>query len=208
MKLRYYADAPAEEWQNHALGLLGTCYDVHGIAVEVARVVERYGPIAGVSRRRPAHVGAGGIRTDLEHNRAPVDTIDQRPTDVYKRSGNLDVAGSVAVVDDEGTVRWASTFPGYADGYGPRALSRAMDFPEAIARSPSTRLCVECFDLLGGDERFCSNGGRAPVGSGRGHRPRSRSTYRSRSNASWASIISCISSSRTAPIASMACSLS
>lgn len=72
----------------------------------------------------------------------------------------LDIAGNIAIVDDERTVRWVSTLPDYADGYGPDAKPYAvLDFLEAITRSPSNRVCVECLHLLDSDETFCPNCG-------------------------------------------------
>lgn len=43
MILRYYADADVREWHDHALRLLRTLHDEHGIAVEIDRIDERHG---------------------------------------------------------------------------------------------------------------------------------------------------------------------
>lgn len=160
MKIRYYADADVRGWHDHALRLLRTIHDDHAITVEIDRVEERYGPITDfpgdVRQTTPEDV----YERDLKNNRALIDTIDQRPSEAYKRSGKLTIAGNVAVVDDEGIVQWASTLPGYADGYGPDAGPHAaMDFLEDVAQSPSNRICVACLHLLDGDERFCPNCG-------------------------------------------------
>lgn len=87
-------------------------------------------------------------------------SIEPTPSEGFKRYGTLTIAGNAAIVDDEGTVQWASTLPGYAAGYGPGVEEQtAMDFLEDIATSPSNRFCVECLHLLDGDERFCPNCG-------------------------------------------------
>jgi hypothetical protein len=160
MKVWYYADPDVRSWHDHALGLLRTIHDEHGITVEIDRIKERYGPITDfpgdVRQTTPQDV----YERDLKNNRDLIDTIDQQPSKAYKRSGKLDIAGNVAIVDEEGTVQWASTLPGYADGYGPDAGPHAaMDFLEDIATSPSNRVCVECLHLLDGDESFCPNCG-------------------------------------------------
>lgn len=160
MKVRYYAAPDVESWHTHTLRLLQTIHDKHDIAVEIDRVEERYSPVTefpGDVRQTSAQEV---YERDLKNNRDLIDTINQRPSKAYKRSGTLDIAGNVAIVDDEGTVRWASTLPGYADGYGPDAEpDDAMDFLEEIAMSPSNRVCVECLQLLDGDETFCPNCG-------------------------------------------------
>ncbi|ELY73510.1 hypothetical protein [Natrinema pallidum] len=160
MKVRYYADPDVRNWHEHAVELLRTIYDDHNIDVEIDCVEQRYGLITNfpgnVRHTTPQDV----YERDLKSNHELIDAIDQRPSKAYKRSGKLDIAGNVAIVADEGTVRWASTLPGYTDGYGPDAGSQAaMDFLEDIAISPSNRVCVECLHLLDGDERFCPNCG-------------------------------------------------
>jgi hypothetical protein len=160
MKLRYYADAEVENWHSHMVRLLRTVHDEHGIPVEIDRTNERFGPITDfpgdIRHPTPAKV----YERDLKNNRDLIDRIDQQPSKAYKRSGNLEIAGNIAVVDDEENVQWASTFPGYADGYGP-GLERqtALDFVEEVADSPSNRICVECLHQLDGDENFCPNCG-------------------------------------------------
>lgn len=158
MTVRYYADPDVRSWHDHALRLLRTLHDEHAITVEITRVEKRYGPVTDflgdIRQTSPQDV----YERDLKNNRDLIETIDQRPSTAYKRSGALDIAGNVAVVDDEGTVQWASTLPGYADGYGPDAGPHAaMDFLEDIARSPSNRFCVECLYLLDGNETICPN---------------------------------------------------
>ncbi|ELY55799.1 hypothetical protein [Natronococcus jeotgali] len=160
MILRYYADADVREWHDHTLRLLGTLHDVHGIAVEIDRIDEQHGPLTEFPGEVRSLTPAEVYERDLKRNQNLNQTIDQTPSEAFKRYGKLDVAGNIAVVDDEGTVQWASTLPGYADGYRPGAASRtAMDFLEDIATSPSNRLCVDCLSLLDGDENFCPNCG-------------------------------------------------
>lgn len=166
MKVRYYGDAPVEGWHDRTLELLRSIHDDHGVTVEIDRVAARYGSLtafAGEVRRSTAQAV---YERDLKHNRDLIDSIDTRPSRAYKRSGHLAIAGNVAVVDGEGTVRWASTRPGYADGYGLGAERQtAMDFLEAVAIAPSNRLCVDCLRRLDGDERYCPGCGRE-LGSG------------------------------------------
>jgi len=160
MKIRYYADADIREWHAQTLRLLGTLHDEHGIPVEIDRIDEQHGPITDFPGdvRHPSPEAV--YERDLKRNRELNRTIDSTPSEGFKRYGSLDIAGNIAVVDAEGTVQWASTLPGYARGYGPGVESRtAMDFLEAIATSPSNRICVECLHLLDGDETFCPNCG-------------------------------------------------
>ncbi|AXR79925.1 Zn-ribbon domain containing protein (plasmid) [Natrarchaeobaculum sulfurireducens] len=158
--MRYYADADIREMHNHAIRLLADLHDEHGIAVEIDRIDEHHDPITDfpgeVRRLTPEEV----YERDLKRNRALNAVIEQAPSEAFKRYGKLDIAGNVAIVDEEGSVQWASTLPGYADGYGPGFESQtAMDFLEDIATSPSNRICVECLHLLDGDENFCPNCG-------------------------------------------------
>lgn len=160
MKVRYYGDADVESWHEHTLNLLRTIHDEHGIAVDIDRVTERYGPITDFPGDVRKTTAEAVYERDLKHNRDLIEAIEQRPSQAYKRSWKLDIAGNVAIVDDEGTVQWASTLPGYADGYGPGAESQtALDFLEDIATSPSNRICVACLHQLDGDESFCPNCG-------------------------------------------------
>lgn len=160
MNARYYADADVREWHEHTLRLLRTLHDEHGITVEIDRIDEQHRPITDfpgeVRYPSPEEV----YERDLKRNQDLNQTIDPTPSEAFKRYGTLDIAGNIAVVDDEGTVPWASMLPGYADGYGPDAESQtAMDFLEDIADSPSNRVCVECLHQLDGDENFCPNCG-------------------------------------------------
>ena len=119
MKTRYYADADVREWHDHTLGLLRTLHDEHGIAAEIDRIDQQHGPITDfpgeVRYPSPEEV----YERDLKRNRALNQTIDPTPSEGFKRYGTLDIAGNIAIVDDEGTVQWASTLSGYARGYGP-----------------------------------------------------------------------------------------
>ena len=160
MRLRYYADSDIREHHDHVLRLLRRLHDDHGIDVEIDRIDEQHGQITEFPGEvRPATPEAVYER-DLKRNRALNKSIEPTPSEGFKRYGKLDIAGNVALVDDEGTVQWASTLPGYADGYGPGVEDQtAMDFLEEIATAPSNRFCVECLHLLDGDERFCPNCG-------------------------------------------------
>ena len=160
MIMRYYADADVREWHDHMLRLLRTLHDDHGITVEIDRIDEQHGPITDFPDEVRSSTPEDVYKRDLKRNRDLNQTIDQTPSEAFKHYGTLDIAGNVAVVDEEGTVQWASTLPGYANGYGPGAESQtAMDFLEDIATSPSNRICVECLSLLAGDENFCPNCG-------------------------------------------------
>lgn len=160
MKVRYYADADIREWHEHAIRLLRQLHDEHRIAVEIDRIDEQHGPITDFPGEIRYPTPEEIYERDLKRNRDLNRSIDPTPSDGFKRYGKLHIAGNVAVVDDEGIVQWASTLPGYADGYRPGAESQtAMDFLEDVATSPSNRICVECLYLLDGDESFCPNCG-------------------------------------------------
>jgi hypothetical protein len=160
MILRYYADADIREWHDHTLRLLRTLHDKQGIAVEIDRIDERHGPITDFPGEVRSLTPEDVYERDLKRNRDLNQTIDRTPSEAFKRYGKFAIAGNVAVVDNEGIVQWASTLPGYADGYRPGAESKtAMDFLEDITTSPSNRLCVECLSLLDGDENFCPSCG-------------------------------------------------
>ena len=156
MRVRYYADADVREWHEHILRLLGKLHDDHSIIVEIDRIDEQHGPITDFPGEVLSSTPMAVYERDLKRNRALNRSIEPTPSEGFKRYGKLDIAGNVAIVDDEGTVQWASTRPGYADGYGPGVEEQtAMDFLEDIATSPSNRICIECLQLLDGDERFC-----------------------------------------------------
>jgi hypothetical protein len=160
MKVRYYADPEIREWRDRAIELLETVSVEHDISIEIDRVAERYGSITDFSGNVRQESADFVYERDFKDNDALLEILDRRPSTVYKRSGRPDIAGNVAVVDATGTVRWASTLPGYADGYGPETSRRsAMDFLEDIAQSPNKRICIECFHLLRGNERFCPDCG-------------------------------------------------
>lgn len=160
MKVRYYADADIREWHEHAVHVLRRIHEEHSIAVEIDRINEQHGPVSHFPGEVRYPTPAAVYERDLKDNRALNAVIEQPPSEAYKRYGNLDIAGNIAVVDDGGIVQWASTLPGYADGYRPGAESRtAMDFLEDIVRSPSNRVCVECLTLLDGVETFCPDCG-------------------------------------------------
>ena len=160
MRVRYYADADHRGWHDHTLRLLRELHDDHGIAVEIDRIGEQHGPITDFPGEVRASTPKEVYERDLKRNSDLNQSIEPTPSEGFKRYGKLDIAGNVAVVDDEGTVQWASTLPGYADGYGPGAGSQtAMDFLEAIATSLSNRICVDCIHPLDGDETFCPNCG-------------------------------------------------
>lgn len=160
MRVRYYADAEVASWHEHMLQLLRTVHDEHGISIEIDRVEKRHGPITDFPGNVRQSTAEEVYKRDLKNNRALISTLDERPSRAYKRSGDLDVAGHVAIVNEKGSVQWASTLQGYADGYGPGLEEgAAIDFLEDIAGSPSNRVCVECLHQLDGDEDFCPNCG-------------------------------------------------
>lgn len=160
MKVRYYADAEVQRWHEHTVQLLETIHDDHDIPVEIDRIKDQHGSITDVPGNIRYPTPEDVYERDLKNNRDLIENIDQRPSRAYKRSGTLEIAGNIAIIDDEETVQWASTLPGYADGYGPDAEPyAALDFLEAIATSSSNRVCVECLHQLDGDENFCPNCG-------------------------------------------------
>lgn len=109
MNLRYYADAEIREWHDHTLRLLRTLHDEHGINVEIDRIDEQHGPITDFPGEVRYPTPEEVYERDLKRNRDLNRTIDQTPSEAFKRYGKLDIAGNIAVVDDEGTVQWAST---------------------------------------------------------------------------------------------------
>lgn len=160
MILRYYADADIREWHDHAVRLLGTLHDEHGVTVELDRIVEQHGTITDFPGDVRSLTPEDVYERDLKRNPDLNQSIDRTPSEAFKRYGKFDIAGNVAVADDDGTVQWASTLPGYADGYRPGAASKtAMDFLEDVATAPSNRICVDCLSLLNGDEHYCPNCG-------------------------------------------------
>lgn len=160
MRVRYYADADIQELHEHTLQLLRNLHDSHDILVEIDRIDEQHGPITDFHGEVHSSTPQEVYERDLKRNRSLNQSIEPIPSEGFKRYGKLNIAGNIALVDDDGTVQWASTLPGYADGYRPGLDDRtAMDFLEDIAISPSNRVCVECLQLLDGDERFCPNCG-------------------------------------------------
>lgn len=160
MKVRYYADAEVREWHKHAVRCLTTLHEEHDIAVEIDRIDEQHGQLPEAPGEVRSSTPDEVYERDLKRNRTLNDRIDQRPSEAYKRYGTLEIAGNVAVVSEDGTVKWASTLPGYADGYRPGVgLETAMDFLEDIASEPSNRICSECCAQLDGSEQFCPNCG-------------------------------------------------
>jgi hypothetical protein len=158
MNLRYYADADIREWHEQILRLLRALHDDHGLVMEIDRIDEQHGPIIEFPGEVRSSTPETVYERDLKRSRALNQSIESTPSEGFKRYGKLDIAGNVALVDDAGTVQWASTLPGYADGYGPGLEDQtAMDFLEVIATAPSNRFCVEGLHLLDGDERFCPN---------------------------------------------------
>lgn len=159
MIVRYYADAELGEWHEYMVSLLERIHDDHGITVEIDRIEPRHGPIDDFPGPINNPTAEEVYERDIKNNHTLIETIDQRPSKAYKRSGDLDIAGHVAIVDDD--VHWASTLVGDAHGYGPGArMNTAIDFLEDIADSPSDRVCVECLERLSGGENFCPNCGR------------------------------------------------
>ena len=160
MRVRYYADTDVREWHEHTLQLLRKLTDDHDILIEIDRINEQHGPLTQFPGEVRSSTPEEVYERDFKRNRALNQSIEPTPSEGFKRYGTLNIAGNIAIVDDEGTVQWTSTLPGYADGYGPGTESQtAMDFLEDIATSPTNRFCVECLHLLDGDERFCPNCG-------------------------------------------------
>lgn len=160
MRVRYYADAPVQAWHEQSLRMLGRLHDEHSIPVEVDRIDALHGPIADFPGEVRSSTAEEVYERDLKRNRALNQSIEPTPSEGFRRYGEFEIAGNVAVVDAEGTVQWASTLPGFAEGYGPGAEHQtAIDFLEGMVSSPGNRICVECLHLLAGDERFCPDCG-------------------------------------------------
>jgi hypothetical protein len=94
---------------------------------------------------------------DLQNNRDLIGDIDQQPSKAYKRSGDRDIAGNIATVDDEESVQWASTLPGYADGYRPSTEQRtAMCSIENAVREYDHSFSASFLMLLSANRRTIS----------------------------------------------------
>jgi hypothetical protein len=157
--IRYYADAEVRDWHGYMVTHLKRIRDEHGISVEIDRIEPRHGPIENFPGAINYSTAEEVYERDLKNNRVLIKNIDQRPSEAYKRNGDVDVAGHVAIVDDG--VHWASTLKGDAHGYGPGArMKTAIDFLEDVADSPSERVCVGCLELLAGNGNYCPNCGR------------------------------------------------
>ena len=137
MKLRYYADSEVQEWHDHAIRCLRSLQEEYDIAVEIDRIDHQHGQLpdfpGDVRQSDPETV----YERDLKRNRTLNERIEQTPSEAYKRYGDLEISGNVAVVADDGSVVWASTRPGYADGYMPGVEAEtAMDFLTRSHRHP------------------------------------------------------------------------
>jgi hypothetical protein len=160
MMVRYYGDADVRGWHDHTLQLLRTLHDDHDIVVEIVRIDDQHGPIADFPGDVRASTPEEVYERDLKRNNTLNQSIEPTPSEAFKRYGKLDIAGNVAVADDKGAVHWASTLPGYADGYSPGAGKQtSLDFLEDISTSPSNRICVDCLTLIDGKENFCPSCG-------------------------------------------------
>ena len=152
MKLRYYADAELEEWHDRMIQALEQINTAHGIPVEIIRIDVRFDPITDFSGEVHHQSAATVYERDVIDNSDLTANIDRTPTAVFRR--HIDVAGHVAVVDNG--VKWVSTLQGDAYGHGPGAEDLTpIDFLLDVAESPSNRICVDCVELLDGDEKFC-----------------------------------------------------
>lgn len=154
MRVRYYADAEVWNWHDHMLQLLETIHTEHGIAVEIHRVVDRFGPLTEFPGDVRETTAQEVYERDLKHNPDLIDELRITPSDAYKPNGTLDVAGHVALVDDG--VKWASTLQGDYHGYTRDARPHtAIDFLIDIADTPSNRFCIDCLHQLDGHETYC-----------------------------------------------------
>jgi len=152
MKLRYYGDAEIEEWHDRMIHSLEKISTEHGIPVEIIRIDVRFDPITDFSGEVYHQTAETVYERDIIDNSDLTANIDRTPTGVFRRA--IDVAGHVAVVDNG--VKWVSTLQGDAYGHGPGAEDQTpIDFLLDVAESPSNRICVDCVELLDGDETFC-----------------------------------------------------
>jgi len=160
MILRYYADSDVREWHDHTLRLFRTLYDTHGIAVEIDRIDEQHGTIADFPGEIRSSTPEEVYERDLKRNRALNQTIDQTPSEAFKRYGKLDIAGNVAVVDDEGTVNGPQHCRGTLTAIG-QGLRRRLRWT-FWRISPPVQAIVSALSasLLDGDETFCPDCGR------------------------------------------------
>lgn len=164
MKVRCYADEEITEMDEYSVRLLGQIHDNHGISVEIDRIDSHHGAITDSHREAHHSTPEEVYKRDLTPNVDLNEALNQTPSEAFKRYGKLNIAGNVAIVDEEETVQWTSALPKYADGYDTRAESQtAMDFLESMAVSPSIRICVKYQSLLDGHESFCPNCGYEPT---------------------------------------------
>jgi hypothetical protein len=160
MRLRYYADAGVRNWHEQALRCLTTLHEEHDVTVEIERIDEQHGQLPEFPGEVRSATPEEVYERDLKRNRTLNERIEETPSEGYKRYGKLEIAGNVAVVSADGSVEWATTLPGYADGYGLGVeLKTAMDFLEDIASDPSSRICTECCAQLDETEQFCPSCG-------------------------------------------------
>lgn len=152
MKLRYYGDAEMEEWHDRMIQLLETIHSEHGISVEIIRIDVRFDPITEFPGEVRHETAETAYDRDFKNNTELAANIDRTPTAVFRTK--FHIAGHVAIVSDG--VKWTSTLQGDAYGHGPGAEEQTpLDFLIDVADSPSNRFCVECVELLDGDETFC-----------------------------------------------------
>lgn len=152
MKLRYYGDAEMEEWHDRMIQLLETIHSEHGLSVEIIRIDVRFDPITEFPGEVRHETAETAYERDFKNNTELAANIDQTPTAVFRTK--FHIAGHVAIVSDG--VKWTSTLQGDAYGHGPGAEEQTpLDFLIDVAESPSNRFCVECVELLDGDETFC-----------------------------------------------------
>ena len=104
MRLRYYADSDIREHHKHVLRLLWTLHDDHDIVVEIDRIDDQHGSITEFPGEVRASTPEDVYERDLKRNRALNQSIEPTPSEGFKRYGKFDIAGNVALVDDEGTV--------------------------------------------------------------------------------------------------------
>ena len=70
---------------------------------------------------------------NLKCNRDLTQSLDQTPSEAFARSGTLDIAGNVAVVDDEGIIVEPSSLHCESDSDRCRARTRCGRFTEPVS---------------------------------------------------------------------------
>ncbi len=157
MKIRYYADAEIRDAQPRDTSA-AQLHD-HDITVEIDRIDEQHDPIPDfpgeVRRLTPEEV----YERDLKRNRSLNAVIEQTPSEAFKRYGTLDIAGNVAVIDEEEPSSGHQPFQDMRTGTDQEPKHRQQWTFSKTSLHRRVTVSVSNAGLLDGDENFCPNCG-------------------------------------------------